>query len=314
MNVILAAKDLVEAVSINQMNSGQVHSVFSRAVNCVFGEAGWMTILADEGAIGPMGLVVKPQNLGALDLQTGMKMEFGKGRVSFPESGIVLHIKGAQEWDPTPMPSSTIASWAVRKDRLQILERWVRQQGNMMGIANVLSCLELPDRSRKLESAGELNAYGQFALERVQAFLEVLGLGDAEKLGERARGIAGFGPGLTPSGDDFLAGVGSAVIFLQGSGILKKLPAEPLIKAMAEAAYGRTTRVSEEMLKNMAAFKMSKRMIRLQNALLNAGDTDLEAAASDLGKVGETSGSDYALGVIAAYYILGSEDVKRRFQ
>lgn len=311
MNAILIAEDLAAITSESTITPGRVHSVFEHAVNCTFKESGWMTLLTEESAIGPMGMVVKAQNLKSLPLVAGMKLELGRNRLCIPEAGITVQLKGIPTWNPEAQAVRTYAGLAVRRERLEQLEKWIRKSGNLAGIANVLDYLELPDRSRKLRPETELNAFGQFALERIQSLANALADADEDRLRERIRSIIGFGPGLTPSGDDFLAGIGATAIFLSGLQRKKNPVFRNLPRQIAEESLGRTTRVSEEMLKNLALGRMPKRFMDLQQALLSEEGPEPGAALRELGKMGETSGTDYALGVFVAHCAQGTEKARR---
>ena len=63
MQAILISKDLAQTAADQNPCSGQIHSVFDHAVNCTFRENGWMTLLTEEAAAGPMGLVIRALSL-----------------------------------------------------------------------------------------------------------------------------------------------------------------------------------------------------------------------------------------------------------
>lgn len=312
MNAILIANDLAEIAAESLFADGQVHSVFDHAVNCTFDENGWMTLLTDEAAIGPMGLIVKSPSLKILRLQPGMKMEIGYGRISIKEAGLELKLSGLRTWNPHAEEIAEPVDPTVKNERLEKLEKWILKNGNMAGVANVIEYLELPDRIRKLQPETELNVFGQFALERIQAFTAVLVDNDAERIREKVRGIIGFGPGLTPSGDDFLAGVGASMIYLKSYFKLNKEAFMLPLQLIADESSGRTTRVSAEMLKNLSKGLMPKRFMDLQTALLGKSGPDLKPVLFELDRMGETSGTDHALGVFVAHCVLTSENVRRK--
>ncbi len=108
---------------------------------------------------------------------------------------------------------------------------------------------------------------------------------------EAATGLIGLGPGLTPAGDDFLAGF-MAVLHWLGS--------DPAFSrgVMARAA-GATGRISLGHLKPAAAGLLSARAHRFLQASVVPGRPPLEEALSDLARVGHTSGLDTALGIWA---------------
>lgn len=312
MDVLLIATDLAETVAEKRLTGGQIHSVFDHAVNCTFGECGWLTLLTEEAAIGPMSAVLKAEALTSLPLVPGMLMEIGHGRLVIAEAGLTLQLKGAVHWNPRPEPLREPVSLLLMRDRLDTLENWIRKSANPAGIANVLDYLELPGRGRKQIPDMALNAFGQFALDRIQAFASVMADTEPDRLRERIRGIIGFGPGLTPSGDDFLAGVGASMLYLREFYGFKATAFDLVLRLIAEEARGRTTRVSEEMLKNLARGLMPKRFMDLQTALLSQGSPELGQALRELGRMGETSGADHGLGAYVAHAVLASDDVRRK--
>lgn len=311
MQATLISTDLAQTAASQTLLSGQIHSVFDHAVNCTYQDNGWMTLLTDEAAIGPMGLVIRAQNFRIMPLLPGMKLELGRGRLVIPEAGVSLALKDTPDWNPVFGEIRNPVGLTEQRERLLKLEAWIRRNGNLAGIANILDTMELPGRSRKLRSDMELNAFGQFALERVDEFSRALGTLDPERIREKARAIIGFGPGLTPSGDDFLAGVFASLIAFGPQLKLKRRLILSLIGGIADEAVGRTTRVSEEMLKHLASGRMTRRMTTVQEALLCSDGPDVGTVLTELGKMGETSGTDHSLGVLTAYRVLGSEEMRR---
>ena len=108
------------------------------------------------------------------------------------------------------------------------------------------------------------------------------------------------------------AGVGASLIYLNTYHRLRKYPIMKILQVIAEEACGRTTRVSEEMLRHLAAGRMSRRVSNLQCALLSQSGPELGPALTEIGRMGETSGTDHALGVLVAHSVLGTEEARRK--
>lgn len=110
--------------------------------------------------------------------------------------------------------------------------------------------------------------------------------GDLAGMVER---LAGLGPGLTPAGDDALAGVLFIRRILEGEG------AEPALLDAAAAA--RTTEIASAFLSWAARGQALSPGHDLIAAAANGDRKACAAAAGALARIGETSGADFALGI-----------------
>jgi len=115
----------------------------------------------------------------------------------------------------------------------------------------------------------------------------VIALIDADDLVRLARTIGGLGPGLTPSGDDVLAGVL----------LIDALAGRPSSRRCEAIAAARTTRVASSFLA-WAARGQSIEPVHLLLAALAAGD-DMQVAARQrtIRSYGSSSGADLLLGL-----------------
>ena len=101
-------------------------------------------------------------------------------------------------------------------------------------------------------------------------------------------GLIGLGPGLTPAGDDFLAGCLAGLQAMQD-------PRAGLLAAALRQAYARTTTVSRQFL-SWAIDRQYGEPIRALFAAAERG-VPLQVPLSDLLAVGASSGSDTAAGI-----------------
>jgi hypothetical protein len=107
--------------------------------------------------------------------------------------------------------------------------------------------------------------------------------------------LLGVGPGLTPSGDDIVAG------FLVGARSFG-LAEDPFRDAVLEAAPGGTTDLSAALLRCAARGEAIPEVSALLTALSQRADSSraLDGALRRLGRIGHTSGTALAAGVLAA--------------
>ncbi len=126
--------------------------------------------------------------------------------------------------------------------------------------------------------------------------------GSALVCGGAAR-LAGLGPGLTPSGDDFLAGVMLALW-------LRYRRPVPALAWIYEAAAHRTTRLSRAFLRAARDGHADARWHALLAALSGASRTALEAAAHAVLDFGATSGLDMLAGFVLTLETLARSHVR----
>jgi hypothetical protein len=133
------------------------------------------------------------------------------------------------------------------------------------------------------------------------AVADALAHDDAERAVTVARRLVGAGPGLTPSGDDALAGLFAGTLALGRSvGVDASLLAttHEVGTAIADRAVNATTAVSAALLHHAARGETAAPATRVIRAL--TGRTPLAPALEDLLAVGATSGRDLSLGLLAA--------------
>jgi hypothetical protein len=106
--------------------------------------------------------------------------------------------------------------------------------------------------------------------------------------------LLGLGPGLTPAGDDVLAGL---LVGLHHRPDLR----DPLAVEVARLAPTRTTALSAALLRHAAAGHGAPTLTAVADALTGAGeDSDLDTALDRLLAVGDTSGTALAHGLLRA--------------
>ncbi len=111
---------------------------------------------------------------------------------------------------------------------------------------------------------------------------------------EPACWILGFGPGLTPAGDDVIAGAFAALA------LTNRLP-ETAVDDITSAARSRTTALSTALIVAASRGQVVPQAARLLHSLIGDDDSDtIGSVARGLFAVGATSGHDLALGLATA--------------
>ncbi|MFN8634980.1 MAG: DUF2877 domain-containing protein [Chloroflexota bacterium] len=113
-----------------------------------------------------------------------------------------------------------------------------------------------------------------------------------------ARALSGLGPGLTPSGDDALAGL--ALGLHAGLGQLPEVLAATLLAAVE----GRTTDLAQARVRHAIANRPDQATHRLLAALVaSQNDDDLTAAVRSSLAYGHSSGADTLLGLLVGLWL-----------
>jgi hypothetical protein len=132
---------------------------------------------------------------------------------------------------------------------------------------------------------------------------------DSAGVAEATCGLAGLGPGLTPSGDDALAGFAAVMTLLSPYLSADAAPRDDIAATIARVARPRTTALSAVFLAHAAQGEVAEHLGNLLLALAlpaEASEAVLHAANHVL-SFGANSGGDTLLGMLLALRALEGE-------
>lgn len=195
----------------------------------------------------------------------------------------------------TPESAAALGAGSLHVGRLVVRPvRWwapplARPPLDRTALRPAVTALEGALRARRERLPAPLVAPAE-ALERSVADL------DADAAASAARRLVGLGPGLTPAGDDVLAGL-LVTLHHCGDGAVR-----PLVDRLGAEVDGyaseRTTSLSAALLRHAARGEAAAELVGVVDAL--GGHRPLEPALSRLLRIGHSSGHDLARGVLAA--------------
>ena len=213
---------------------------------------------------GPMTLIGR---LGRLDFQPRQPVEISERQIRIGHS-VRLSLDRSETWHVPPWPTcpppiQLTGTCAVLADRVTI-------DAPEEGLARHLARIAGP---------------------RIATFERWLSdvIGRAAPSGDAARGLLGLGPGLTPSGDDFLVG---ALALLDCIG--ERDAHAALGRAIIDALPGATSALSACFLRAAAAGHIGEALHCAVSSVI-AGDVDAAIAAVET--IGHSSGWDMMAGV-----------------
>ena len=277
---------------------GDVHSIFDSAINITI-DHGFISLVRDSIQRGPLNLVLQPRagfgGFSRLGLRTGDVVEVTPSTLRLA-SRVVVSLESAETYRSQTNISGRLLGNKEIRANLDAAAETTIALGDLAGIGGLVTILH-PSGHRVCES--ETSVFSRAA--RIQ-FAELMRLlssdTDQQELREVVRRLIGLGPGLTPSADDALAGLMIMVgLYSSSSGRLTSI-SSLLMRVVAAEAIGRTTRLSEECLKQAALGRGGELVMNLCAAILTEGPASVSRATSRALAVGASSGTDTVFGVI----------------
>jgi hypothetical protein len=277
-----------DAIFLNELRahgfSGCVHSVFDRVINIESVKGELWTLAGCECDNAPNTLIVDVPRFTRYGMLRGDSCKIS-GRDEFRfGSGMRVAFGQAASW------SGRIPAYpqndSLLRANLQLIASNLSQHGMSGGFLAV---------SEK-ESTYLHTAYAMLKQQTAE-LVEALSQGDLEAACKSAVHIVGLGPGLTPSGDDFLTGFFS-VLNIEGSPGYRF---RNLCDDVVLQADKLTNAISFSALKMAAGGRVRESIIALLRNMMYGDSTCLHVSLSRVLAIGSTSGSDIASGILSGF-------------
>jgi hypothetical protein len=179
-----------------------VASVHERAVNVRLDSGDLLCVAATELPLAPNGVAVEMDpaaRFGDFGIRAGQRAWLAPEALQVTGAGLDVCFTGARRWEPRPRLGRVCPGDLARRT----------SEARSIAIAEAPAASLMP-----LLWAGDRHAApgepARSAAGPAVAVRRAATAGDAAGVGAAARELAGLGPGLTPSGDDFLAGFAAA--------------------------------------------------------------------------------------------------------
>lgn len=207
--------------------------------------------------------------------------------LSFP-SGIRLSYSAAKRWHPSPPAPCTKSSVGCSLERIRQMS--LPQNAGLGRLLPMIFGLAPVQQPRDAIDAELLKA-GAGALAHLSDWLDQ---DDADGLATGVHSLIGLGPGLTPSGDDVLAGMMFCFHVFGARDLLG-----PLERAVFDLAQSNTHSISHAYLQAASHGFVSAALHNVIDALC-ANAPDLQYRVRSLAEIGHSSGFDALLGALLA--------------
>ncbi len=280
------ASDLIDTLTAKTVD-GIVHSVFEQACNIQLDRNSLVTLISSKLPNYPSAIkldIAEDQKLCSIGLKTGIKAVINKDEIKIPEVCISIKLTGAKVWDSSPLFLKSKISEEILNKNIEKIRDLTLKYGEMEGIASILDGNEVD------------NNYKNFIINSVKRLTKGISDFDYKEISEASKRLIGLGPGLTPAADDFLLGILASLYYM---GYYFGNHLEKLKKVAGFIIYdlpGRTTFISEIMLRNGMKARFSEPIRDLMLAVIH--NTSVQDKCINLLSIGETSGSDCAAGIV----------------
>lgn len=271
-----------------------VHSVFDRAVNLVT-PLGLVTLLPKCRPLYPFSVRIDTDiPFPALGLRPDMSAMLLPGEAS--AGTLRVDLTNALDTDLSVLERKELVVPPDLSDRLERLAGVIGEEGKPEGMAPLVFHLEEGSSADYAERFPH-NHYTAFLLPRVRRLFDALHTGQIVEISAAAGAMAGCGPGLTPSSDDFLCGMMAAML-ARGGARGRVLRTMDITQRMGCAARVKTNVISGSFLIRSSQGLLSADVLDTVGQLFSNGPTQsLESAASRVITFGETSGTDILSGI-----------------
>lgn len=233
-------------------------------------------LLRSTRPAGPGTAVLAVDTIAALGLETGGTGELSGDCLRLGDA--VIDLAPASAWEPRrivgPLRPASVAALARRLD------------GCGLG--------DGPEPRAPATAGPFQRAVAAQLASRTDAFVASVAAGSPAYAHDAASRLLGLGSGLTPSGDDWLAGFGYLAASLPGT-------LDIALEAIERAAQpGATVDVALSVIRHALRGRAIDPLQDLLAALTRPPGPDIGAALDRLAEVGHSSGTDMALGLLAA--------------
>lgn len=280
------ASDLNDILTSKTVD-GIVHSVFDQACNIQLERNSLVTLISPKLPNYPSAIkldITEDQKLCSFGFKTGMKAVVNKDEIKIPKACVSIKLTGVKVWDSSPLFLRPTISEEILYENIEKIRELILEYGKTEGIASILDRDEVD------------NNYKDFIIDSVKKLAKGIQYNDYKMITEASKRLIGLGPGLTPATDDFLLGIMASLYYIGhyfGNHLenLKKIAG-----FMISDLLGRTTLISEIMLKNGMRARFSEPIRDLMLAITNS--TSINDKCMNLLNIGGTSGSDCAAGIV----------------
>jgi len=294
--------------------TAKVHSIFDRAFYIQIDRNTLISVITNKDYISPTSISVKEpkdQSFKSIGIKEGMKIVIDNHSLLFGDNALTIKLRKSSNWFPPPIPKQDDLTGLTGIGlNLRILRDVIYTSPTREGLVPLLENVEL---------YGPLNSFvrpqepsvSERARPNIETMMWGLYRGDLDMVLKNVESVLGLGPGLTPSCDDFLAGL-IISLTIGGKALLKKNKGElgfyqKVSAEICRLAKAKTTIYSQVLLNQARFGEGPKAVVDLVHSLLTKKPPHVAEVSKVVINMGETSGADIAIGIFYGIRLLLSQ-------
>lgn len=253
-----------------------VHSLFERVIN-LQAAGGELFAIAAAGVDDAPSTVVADGPLVLPGVAPGDPVAAGENSIAIA-GRVELALAGARAWRAV-LPAYPAHDARLRRNLARVREALARHRPPGASVSAL---------GRELD---------RLLGHRRDLLCSALAAGERDAACRHGRAMLGLGHGLTPSGDDFLAGLMVVLHLPGGPGVALRGVGLQIV----DGAERRTSAISVAMLRAASEGRVRECAIVLLRELVVGDPEGVDGALARVLAIGSTSGSDMAGGIVAAF-------------
>jgi hypothetical protein len=277
---IQVSKTLIESLYSLKRCSGQFHSIFNSCINVTLKDNFLLSLILETKPIHSRAVQIYQNDwfyYRLHQIEPGDKIYLNDDRLEIPNLSLLIPFSRSSVWDPEEWPESHKSS---------ISNLWK----NAEFIRKVLF-----DEEQILLFPGEFKILFQ---NRIASLRYAVKENSLSKVIDAIAHLIGFGPGLTPSGDDFMVGFISSYHYLKKSKFILSVNMNDFVEQILLLYKNKTTFISEMMIYEACKGRFFKPIVELLRNLFFSDQKNSLVSAYRLTKIGSNSGMDILRGII----------------
>jgi len=277
---IQVSKTLIESLYSLKRCSGQFHSIFNSCINVTLKDNFLLSLILETKPIHSRAVQIYQNDwfyYRLHQIEPGDKIYLNDDRLEIPNLSLLIPFSRSSVWDPEEWPESHKSS---------ISNLWK----NAEFIRKVLF-----EEEQILLFPGEFKILFQ---NRIASLRYAVKENSLSKVIDAIAHLIGFGPGLTPSGDDFMVGFISSCYYLKKSKFILSVNMNDFVEQILLLYKNKTTFISEMMIYEACKGRFFKPIVELMRNLFFSDQKNSLVSAYRLTKIGSNSGMDILRGII----------------
>jgi hypothetical protein len=293
----------IQSLCSHKPRVGTIHSVFNKAANIIFNET-LLAILSDELPRMPNSIrlpsIVTDELLPKL--QAGIEVCVGNDTLVIPSCNFSFHLTDTPLWEPRPDLTAYQWNQETVAQHTRLLTRLLAKKQFQGGLAPLVGPLFLKQPLQE-------TPLSRMAMPNLRLLAQAGLRQNIEEIEDATRGLAGLGPGLTPSGDDVLGGFAAIMALLSSQLSADSISCKHIASTIAVVAKPRTTKLSAVLLEYASRGEVSEQFgAFLLTLMLPAEEFETVLKAADrVLAFGASSGGDTLLGMLLGLRALEGE-------